>query len=226
MRTRAGRVVLLMDRRAPAPIDRLTGASELACGLDCRMPATLGRASRSREIAWPSRCASRRLPSVRRTSARDSTRRAVVWSVPVGAGRLLVSGALDAWHYRDPATSKFDQFWTKTIAELTAGAPGAIDVDATRRSVAPGESVAVSVWISRRRCRRARIDRQTLSAALVHGTRHHDGPALAHGDARERSPVRSGRRGPGDVSDHRLVGHQHDDGADDRRSRRAHTGAR
>ena len=167
MRTRAGRVVLLMDRRTTGPIDRLTGGSDWRA-------AQLPRASslgelQAREIAWPNT-----VPvgaTVVATSvARDSTRRAVIWSVPVGAGRLLVSGALDAWHYRDPASSSFDQFWTNTIAELSAGAPDAIDIEVSRRSVAPGESVAINATVLATALSSSTDRSADAAALLVSGT--------------------------------------------------------
>jgi hypothetical protein len=126
MRERGGRVVLLMDRVSAGPIDRLTGARgwravHLPVVADLRAPILDSRFSlppvKAQEIAWPAT-----LPIgafVHAASvARDSTQRAVVWSVPVGAGRLFVSGALDSWQHRDEA-SGFDEFWTSAMAQLT-----------------------------------------------------------------------------------------------------------
>jgi hypothetical protein len=153
MRGRGGRVVLLMERRAAGPVDRLMGASgwravrlptptSLVPIPDSRFPIP---GLRVQEIAWPGI-----LPvgaSVLSESVgRDATRRAVVWSIPVGAGRLLVSGALDAWHYRD-AASGFDDFWTNEIAELAAGAPRLVEVSVSKRSLAPGQETPINVWI-------------------------------------------------------------------------------
>lgn len=155
MRERGGRVVLLMDRRAAGPVDRLTGASgwravrlpapaDLVPEVSPARPLVSGRL-RAQEMAWPST-----LPtgaSVREVSvARDSTRRPVVWTVPVGAGRLFVSGALDAWHHRDEA-SGFDTFWTSTIAELTTSAPNAVELTLTHRTVAAGQETTLNAWI-------------------------------------------------------------------------------
>ena len=167
MRRRAGRVVLLMERVTPAPIDRLTGVSAWRA---VQLPkAGELRRLQAREIAWPSTTPAG-AAVVAESVARDSTRRAVIWSVPVGAGRLLVSGALDAWHYRDPATSNFDQFWTTTIAELSAGVPGEIDVAVTRRLVAPGESVAINATVVATALSQNSDRSAEVSAALVKGT--------------------------------------------------------
>ena len=155
MRERGGRVLLLMDGRAAGPIDRLTGVSSwrtarLASDTSLESeppvaPAISLRTLRTQEIAWPSR-----MPegaTIREVNAsRDSVRRPVVWSIPVGAGRLVVSGALDAWRYRDDG-SGFDNYWTSTIAELASDAPSAIEIDLTSRAMAPGQSTHLTVWV-------------------------------------------------------------------------------
>ena len=175
MRERGGRVVLLMDRRAAGPIDRLTGASSWRA---VRLPAVAklqndaSTDSRfpipelsAQEIAWPST-----LPigaTVHSVSiARDSTRRAVVWSVPVGAGALFVSGALDAWHHRDDA-SGFDSFWSTTVAELTASAPPPVELTLTNRSIVPGQAIKVRVWIRDAALSRRGDRSATVSATLA-----------------------------------------------------------
>ena len=175
LRERGGRVVLLMDRRAAGPIDRLTGASgwrgvRLASAANLNPDVSPARplASsllRAQEIAWPSV-----LPTgafVREVSvARDSTRRPVVWTVPVGAGRLFVSGALDAWHHRDDA-SGFDEFWTSAIAELAASAPKAVELTLAQRAIAPGQATTINAWI-----RSAALSNKPATvAALLAGTR-------------------------------------------------------
>jgi hypothetical protein len=186
MRERGGRVVLLMDRRTAGPIDRLTGASgwravrlPSVASLNERFTGSLqfaGPAIRAREIAWPAT-----LPtgaSMHNVSyARDSTRRAVVWSVPVGAGRLFVSGALDAWQYREGeatltpnGASGFGPFWTSTIAGLTTSAPPAVEVTLANRSIAPGQAAALKVWI-RDAALSKENDRLATASAVIAGPR-------------------------------------------------------
>jgi len=150
MRRRGGRVVLLMDRRVAGPVDRLTGAANwravrLAAAANLSANGDTS-ALRAQEIAWPGE-----LPvgaTAHATSmARDSSVRNVVWSIPVGAGRLLVSGALDAWHYRDRVTSGFDLFWTNLIATMSADAPPPISVEVERRSLAPGQVTVIRAHV-------------------------------------------------------------------------------
>jgi hypothetical protein len=97
---------------------------------------------------------------------RDSSRRAVVWSVPVGAGRLLVSGALDSWHYRDRATSGFDSCWTTMIAQLSGASLPALDVSLSKRSMAPGQTGQVRVAV-RDAMLSSRADRTSNVAAVL-----------------------------------------------------------
>jgi hypothetical protein len=148
MRRRGGRVVILMERRAAGAADRLTGVSawrtsQSANPLALSDPTGVSSLN-ARELAWPAT-----LPFGAMThaisAALDSTRRPIVWSVPVGAGRLLVSGALDAWHHRD--ASGFHGFWAATIAELSVGAPAAVETILSRHSLAPGEAAVVRTTV-------------------------------------------------------------------------------
>jgi hypothetical protein len=79
----------------------------------------------------------------------------VVTVTPYGAGRLLVSGALDAWRYRAENEAAFDRFWRSAIAGMALAAPAPVDVEITPAVVPPGETVHVV----------ARIRRSALAAA-------------------------------------------------------------
>ena len=41
----------------------------------------------------------------------------------VGRGRLIMSGALDAWRYRDRDTDAFDRFWRSAISGAAQATP-------------------------------------------------------------------------------------------------------
>lgn len=69
--------------------------------------------------------------------------RAVIASWPLGAGRVLFSGALDAWRYRERDANAFARFWTGTVANLAAAASRPLTVSLGRALVAPGEPVVV-----------------------------------------------------------------------------------
>ncbi len=71
--------------------------------------------------------------------------RAVIASWPHGAGRILFSGALDAWRFRAGDNDGFARFWTGTIANVAASAARPLTVSLDRPLVAPGEPVVVRV---------------------------------------------------------------------------------
>jgi hypothetical protein len=148
MREQGGRVILLMENRTSAAIDRLTGAS--GWRVTRSVEAAVLRNSdgdpvlRGRELFVP-RNVHGELEAIVH-SRRDSTQQAVAWSVPVGAGRVTVSGAGDAWHFREQANG-FDAFWASAIAAEAQQAPDAIDIQLSRQVLAPGEEAIALVTI-------------------------------------------------------------------------------
>ena len=48
----------------------------------------------------------------------------VIVSSPIGSGRIIVAGAMDAWRYRDAATGGFDRFWRSVASEGAAAGEG------------------------------------------------------------------------------------------------------
>jgi hypothetical protein len=101
------------------------------------------------EIAWPARLPAGARPVAlhRPASPNPVEGRAVVWQSAVGPGRIVVSGALDAWRFRDVSNSAFDEFWQTLIAETAAASPAAIDIDIATRILAPGETTDVVVTL-------------------------------------------------------------------------------
>ena len=73
----------------------------------------------------------------------------VVCLIPRGAGRVLVSGALDAWRYRADKDSAFDRFWRSAIAGVALATPPAVDVEIAPAVARPGESVRVVARVHR-----------------------------------------------------------------------------
>jgi hypothetical protein len=152
MRRRGGRVVLLLEGRSNAALDRVSGATDWKAA-QLAAPAPITDAAklevlRAREMFWPSR-----LPSAASVhgfhTARDSTQKPIVWSVPVGAGRLVVSGAIDSWHYRGtgPDSSGFDAFWSSMIGGQSIAAPAALELRISPSLVEPGEEAKVRVTV-------------------------------------------------------------------------------
>ncbi len=148
LRRRGGSVVLLLDRLAPGAYDRLlnvgkwvsdsTGKAETIAP-----PAAGGDSMRAAELAWPAR-----LPEGADVVAptRNAAARPVVWRSPVGAGQMIVSGALDAWRFRDRSVSSFDRFWQTLIAGAATAAVAPITVSTTPLAM-PRERAPVSALV-------------------------------------------------------------------------------
>jgi hypothetical protein len=148
MRRRGGSVVLLLDRRASGPFERLTGASGWSAAeldsparIDGAAAGVAGLALEAAELVVPVR-----LPAgATAVAAQVGTGAPAVWRSAVGGGRLIVSGAADAWRFRDPELSDFDAFWTSVIGDVAAAAPPALELTvaggAAVAHVTPGEYV-------------------------------------------------------------------------------------
>jgi hypothetical protein len=153
MRRRGGSVVLLLDRRAPGPFDRITGVEAWSADSLSRAVSILASGDtaglRATELAFPRRrpvgASSVALTSGARVDSLNG--RAAIWRLPVGSGRLIVSGALDAWRYRDRAVSSFDRFWRTTIANAASESPSPIDVVVASPASRPGQRTLVRVSV-------------------------------------------------------------------------------
>ncbi len=146
LRRRAGGAILLFDRRAGGAYERLTEVAEWANASGGRTvtvaaPKEQGRL-RASELIWPAR-----LPAGAQALALDSAHRPLIWRSAVGAGQLIVSGALDSWKFRDRATSAFDEFWQSLIAETAAAGAPPVDVSVSQSVLEPGESTDVIVTL-------------------------------------------------------------------------------
>ncbi len=129
LRERGGSVALLPDREAPGPHDRLggvagwsRGGSEDAEPLVRTWPSPRGAGLEARAWIWPST-----LPPAATPVATTRAGHPVVWQRPVGMGRLVVSGALDSWQFRDPESTGFQEFWTILLAEAAERAPRSVE---------------------------------------------------------------------------------------------------
>jgi hypothetical protein len=63
----------------------------------------------------------------------------VIVSMPRGDGRLVVSGAMDAWRFRAADGGAFDRFWQSTIAGLAMRVRPPIAIDVIPPLLSPGE---------------------------------------------------------------------------------------
>ncbi|MDB4877895.1 MAG: hypothetical protein JWM41_4341 [Gemmatimonadetes bacterium] len=175
LRRRGGSVVLLLDQAVAGPYDRLTDVrtwSTRSTGPIASIARTGADSAgvRASEIAWPATLPSGADPLAHtmRTTADSATDRTVVWRAPVGAGQLTVSGALDAWRYRD--RSDFDRFWQTAIAEAADAALPAVAITTSNAIVAPGERAEVTVTFRDVALRGALPARASASASIASST--------------------------------------------------------
>lgn len=220
LRERGGGVVFLLDGRAPGPYDRLmqiagwtSGAESEAVALapadslSARSLSTMPGAVALRAAEWVAprtlpagatsvlRVAGRRGPARATASGENEESRGapVVWRAGVGAGTLLVSGAVDSWRYRDSTQSGFTGFWSTIVAELGDAALPPITVTLVPAVVRPGAEVVVHAAVRGRWDPRSAADPVVVSAEIAP-----DGSVTA--PSAGRSPIRLWPgRGPGSV---------------------------
>jgi hypothetical protein len=71
------------------------------------------------------------------------TVRDVVVSWPLGAGRSVLAGALDAWRFRGEKQAGFDRFWRSEIAAAALNAPRRLEVSVVPAIARSGEDVTI-----------------------------------------------------------------------------------
>jgi hypothetical protein len=121
---RGGTVVLMADRKPSGPYTRLFGASAFEEALlekPVRITASDGTGLRGSEFAYPAALPVGAEAIVTIPQGRGS--RAVVVSMPFGAGRIVFSGVLDAWRYRGDDDEAFGSFWRSQLGREAARAP-------------------------------------------------------------------------------------------------------
>jgi hypothetical protein len=101
----------------------------------------------------------------------------IVWTTALGEGRLLFSGALDAWRFRGTADEAFERFWRSTIAAVALEARPPVEIQLTPGRAAPGERV----WVS---ARVRKLERDQPGRELAISARAGDEPIRLWPDAR------------------------------------------
>ena len=106
-------------------------------------PVTLGGTGAgvmAGELAIP-----RAIPPLAFPLATDSGGAPIVFGLRRGMGAVIVSGALDAWRYRDRNDDAFARFWRAVILQQASVAPPPLEVTAMPSLARPGDSVRVTV---------------------------------------------------------------------------------
>ena len=160
MRERGGAVVLLPDGPVDAgPVRRLVPMPAPAeISVDAHAPLTM--AARLPRIDASEMLIFREMPVQAQVLARaNGSNTPVIIVVPRGDGRMMLSGALDAWRSRAESGVEFDRFWQAAIAGLALETPPLVDVTITPSLPAAGDRCArfgARAWRGGRRIGRPR----------------------------------------------------------------------
>jgi hypothetical protein len=148
MRERGGSVALLPDGRVDADPVRALVPEPLPSEALVDAHAPLAVAASVPRIDASETLVFRRAPADADVLARAAgSSDPVILVVPHGDGRLLFSGALDAWRSRAERGVEFDRFWQSAIAALALETPPAIDVQVTPPLLRAGDSARVAVHV-------------------------------------------------------------------------------
>jgi hypothetical protein len=164
LRERGASVMVLADRAAAGPADALLGFGgwrttprrtpvDLAVSLPAAETDTL-LTLRGLSVGLPVRLPPGAIPVavLREDRTAQSTvdvdrerARTVVWRMPVGLGELLVSGAFDAWRYRDTAQSTFDATWRDLLEQAASRRQPVFDLALSQGLVEPGTRLTLTI---------------------------------------------------------------------------------
>ena len=169
-RDRGGAVVLLPDARVPASsaVTRLIRGRVDDRDVLLDRPAALSVAPLLPRLAASEMLTFANLSPAAHVFARTSdASRPVIWTTRVGEGRVLVSGALDAWRFRaDRSAGDFDRFWRSVIGAVALATPPEVEVVVSPAVARPMQAARVRARV---RTPRASGAPTTVSALLANG---------------------------------------------------------
>lgn len=177
LRWRGGSVVLLFDANKSGRYERLADmgtftATANSQGAQIADASGDSLAMRATEWMWPVRLPAGATVLAWNERVAAAAPQPIVYAVSAGAGRVIVSGALDAWKFRDTERSGFERFWQRTVAAAAIDAAPAVDVELSEALVRPSSEVVVTVTERRASLATLRAGastRATASALLEHG---------------------------------------------------------
>ena len=108
-------------------------------------------------------------PATQVITRENARNRPVITLTPFGGGRLLLSGALDAWRYRADDSGAFDRFWQALIAGSAMATPPAIDIQVEPAVIASGGHADVRVRVQRTAVGIGPADTVRISSTLSTG---------------------------------------------------------
>jgi hypothetical protein len=133
---RGGTLVLLPDRRIPETIRRrfdLPRVEEVLIDSPLQLEGGIAPMRASELLLMP--LSVRALASARQGKAE----RTVIGVLDRGAGRVVVSGALDAWRYRADQSGAFDALWRAIVADGALASSPPIDIALAPQVARPGD---------------------------------------------------------------------------------------
>ena len=150
MRARGGAVVVVPDQRIDAGPARDLVPGGLPTERLLEQPATLTVTPPAASLRAAELLVMREVPPGSEVIARvpdadPAKALPVIVSAPRGRGRLLLSGAMDAWRFRAADSAAFDRFWQSTIAGLALAVVPPIAIGVDPPLFRPGEAGAVTV---------------------------------------------------------------------------------
>ncbi len=164
LRARGASVLVLADHAAPSPLDALLAIGgwtmttrRVASSIVPPVPSNAvvsnvaGDAMllKALSIGVPKQLStSAQILGVVRDSAKSLSARdllPVIWRMPVGIGQLYVSGAFDAWRFRDSAQSTFDATWRDIVDQAASAHQSALDLRLESGLVRPDEPMFVQL---------------------------------------------------------------------------------
>ena len=132
---RGGTVVLLPDRRPTgAYAGLLPGAATEQLLTEPQMLEPAGIPA-SEIVSTPAAAGLRPMASLNGAP--------VIFSWPLGAGRVLFSGALDAWRYRGDPRSRAREFWRDAIMTAALAAPARVQLEMEPAVVRSGRTARI-----------------------------------------------------------------------------------
>ena len=171
-RERGGTLVLLPDAAIPSALSQrlLPGITFRETLLE--RPAVLD-STVSYKLQASELLEAARLPNGSEVLVRaGSSQQPVVWNIPFGDGRIVVSGAMDAWRYRGGDAAVFDRFWRSLVAGAALSARPPIDVHLIPDRAAEGDRFRIVAQVRT-------LEREQLGARLAISARVGAAPTSA-----------------------------------------------
>ncbi len=141
-RERGGAVILLLDRLelgALAPMIGVLSLADVHGAARMKVSAAAGNQVAT-EFALPRGGAGITPLALVSIGGKDTP---AIWQSALGAGRVVVNGALDAWRYRTREGGGFAKFWVDAIAAAASASPAPLVLTTETPRVAPGTTFEV-----------------------------------------------------------------------------------